>query len=107
MVRSGSDAIFEICSVSSKEVAKLRNIAFAGAKVWVVLIHLFLEKRELVELNESKNGGGEKQVEVFETVGESASNGVDTFDHVDAHALGASRQGHVDQEGTNRNDFSD
>ena len=81
------------------------NIFIAGAKIWVILIDLFLDLGLLTKLSSGVVNSSNKQVSLDEAVEEGASQSVNTLDHVIAHSISSGSKCHGDNESTNGNDL--
>lgn len=85
--------------VGSEVLSESLDLVHAGAKVWEVLVDLVLELSVVTELSGGEVGGSNQVVGVDTTVEGSASQGIESLDHVLGEGRGELGEGDGDGEG--------
>ena len=83
----------------------LVGLVLAGANVGVGHVDVVGNGAFHAELEGGVVHGGDKEPDLFETTGEDALEGVDTFDHVVGQLCGAEGQTNLDQREADGNDL--
>lgn len=90
---------------STKLGGPIVGLGSACAEVWVHFVHSFLDILIEAELEGSEVDGGDEHPDVEESRNEGASDGVQTFNHVNAKRLSSGGETDLDKESSGINDL--